>query len=146
MIERLAIILVFSIAAVAAYYALRSLHLRRMQPAAAGSGLPALLYFRSDSCAVCPTQGRIVDQVAAQWGDRLRVERIDAERDPAAAERFSVFTLPTTILVDGDGRVRQINYGLADARKLGRQLSSLPEIKMDLPPASALSSNSTQSA
>lgn len=125
MIERVVLILALSIAAFAAFYALRSLHIRRMQPAAAGAGLPSLLYFRSDTCAVCPTQGRIVDQVAAQWDGRLRVERIDAERDRAAAERYSVFTLPTTILIDGDGRVRQINYGLADARKLGRQAAEL---------------------
>jgi thiol-disulfide isomerase/thioredoxin len=126
MIERLAIFLLLGSVAVIAYYVLRALHVRRMQPAA-GAGRPALLYFRSDSCAVCPAQGRVVDQLAAQWDGRLRVERVDAERDPATAARFSVFTLPTTVLVDGDGWVRQVNYGLADVRKLGRQVAALVE-------------------
>jgi thiol-disulfide isomerase/thioredoxin len=122
MIERVILVLALSAATVAAYYALRSLYLRRMPPAVEGAGTPALLYFRSDSCAACPAQGRIIDQLAAQWPGRLRVERVDAERDPEMAARYSVFTLPTTVLIDGDGRVRHVNYGLADANKLGRQL------------------------
>ena len=65
-----------------------------------------------------------VDQIAAQWGGRLRVDAIDAEGNPETAARYSVFYLPTTILVDNDGRVRQVNYGFADANKLDRQIRS----------------------
>lgn len=123
MIERLALVLVLAAAAVAAYYALRLLHMRRMRPVVAVNR-PTLLYFCSDTCAVCPSQGRYVDQLMAQGHD-LMVERIDAERDPATAARYRVFSLPTTILVDTAGRVRHVNYGLTDARKLGRQLATL---------------------
>jgi len=124
MIERLALVLLLSLAAVALYHGLRALHLRRMS-ATGGHTQPSLLYFRSDTCAVCPTQGRIVDSLAAQWDGRLHVERIDAEREPETAARYAVFSLPTTILVDSDGRVRHVNYGLADASKLQRQLSDV---------------------
>ena len=124
MIERLALVLVLTAAAVGAYYLFRQLHMRRMEPAPV-TGRPTLLYFRSDSCAVCPTQGRFVDQLAAQWDGRVAVQRVDAERDPDTAARYRVMTLPTTVLVDADGRVRHVNYGLTDAQKLGRQLASL---------------------
>lgn len=123
MIERLALVFVLAAAAVAAYYVLRLLHMRRMRPVVAVNR-PTLLYFCSDACAVCPTQGRFVDQLMAQGHD-LTVERIDAERDPATAARYRVFSLPTTILVDAAGRVRHVNYGLTDAQKLGRQLATL---------------------
>lgn len=131
MIERLALVVFLTVAAAGAYHALRALHVRRMRPSAAGEGVPALLYFRSDSCAVCPTQGRFVDQLATQWDDRVRVEWVDAERDPETASRYNVFTLPTTIWIDGDGRVRQVNYGLTDAGKLGRQAAELLEQSRD---------------
>ena len=123
MLERLALVLVLAAAGVAAYALFRQLHMRRMEPAAA-VGRPTLLYFRSDSCAVCPTQGRYVDQLAAQWAE-LTIERIDAERDPDTASRYRVFSLPTTVLIDGRGQVQHVNYGLTDAHKLGRQLASL---------------------
>ena len=126
MLERLALVLVLAAAGVAAYALLRQLHLRQMPAVAAVE--PTLLYFRSDSCAVCPTQGRYVDQLAAQWAD-LTIERIDAERDPETAARYRVFSLPTTVLIDGRGQVRHVNYGLTDAHKLGRQLAQLQEEK-----------------
>lgn len=141
MIERLALVLLLIVATVIFYYAMRAVHIRRIQPAA-GNGLPSLLYFSSDNCTVCPTQARIVDQVAAQWDGRLHIERIDAEREPDTAARYRVLTLPTTILIDGDGRVRQINYGLADAHKLGRQLLTLLVAE---PETQAFPSTSSQS-
>ncbi len=129
-IERLAIVLLLGLAAVVAFRLLRSAHLRSVRPSLPGESRPALLYFYSESCAVCPTQSRIIEQVAVGWDGRLRVETIDAQRDPDTAARYGVFSLPTTLLVGGDGRVRQINYGLADATKLGRQLSALFESEL----------------
>ena len=125
MLERIALVLVLVVVAVVAYALLRRLHMRRMQVAVAVAR-PALLYFRADSCAVCPAQGRYVDEVARQWAD-LTIERIDAERDPETAARYRVFSLPTTVLIDGRGQVRHVNYGLTDAHKLGRQLAQLAD-------------------
>lgn len=144
MIERLALLLLAGLLGVVVFYALRVAHMRRMRTSAE-SGLPSLLYFRGDSCAVCPAQGRFVDQLAAQWDGRLHVERIDAERDADAALRYRVFTLPTTVLVDGNGKVHHVNYGLTDAQKLERQLSALLARNPERP-ASIVGNPSIQSA
>ena len=50
---------------------------------------------------------------------------MDADVDQAKAERYGVFTLPTTLIVDPMGTVRHVNYGLADTRKLASQLRTL---------------------
>ena len=126
MIERLALLLALGLAAAGAYHLLRQLHVRRMV-AAPAAGRPALLYFHADHCPACPAQGRYVDQTAAQWGERLLVQRIDAAADPETAARYRVFTLPTTVLVDGGGQVCAVNYGLTDAHKLGRQVAGMVE-------------------
>lgn len=126
MVERLLIVAALAAVVTIAYYVFRAYHVRSMETGSARTtGHPTLLYFRADSCAVCPTQGRIVDQLVEQWEGRLHVERIDAEREPDTAARYRVFSLPTTILLDADGHVRQVNYGLADLPKLNRQLASL---------------------
>ncbi len=125
MIERLALVSVLATAGVTVFYLLRMAHIRRMSPTAAVTGVPTLLYFRSDTCAVCPTQSRFIEQVVGAWDGRLIVEQVDAEAEPEKAGRYQVFTLPTTILIDGHGLVQQVNYGLADERKLTRQLAAL---------------------
>lgn len=131
MVERLALVTLFMVAAVVGFYVLRLAHIRRIDqvrhtaPAAGTTGRPTLLYFRSDTCAVCPTQSRYIDQLAAVWGDRIAIEQVDATTDPDTAGRYQVFTLPTTVVLDGLGRVQQVNYGLADDRKLARQLAGL---------------------
>lgn len=139
MIERLALVLVLALIGYGVFYLFRMSQMRRMSnvhqtaapvmveraPALQGHGTPTLLYFRADSCAVCPTQSRHLDQLASMWDGPLTIEKIDAERDPETAGRYGVISLPTTVLVDPQGQVRQINYGLTDARKLSRQLAAV---------------------
>jgi len=43
---------------------------------------------------------------------RIVVEKVDADVEQAEAERYGVFTLPTTLIVDPQGTVRHINYGI----------------------------------
>jgi len=83
---------------------------------------PTLLYFRSDTCAVCPTQGRYVEEVVKGWNGRLAIQKIDTDTEPETAQRYGVMSLPTTILIDHNGSVQDINYGLTNARKLNKQV------------------------
>ena len=133
MLERLILVILVGAAFVFAFYGLRYWHVRRMRPVHAGATSPTLLYFRGDHCAVCPAQARAIEQFVARQTNDLRIETIDAERDPETAARYNVFTLPTTIWLDGDGRIRHVNYGLTDASKLDRQLTSLIERNVEAP-------------
>ena len=125
MVERLLITLGLAILGVGIFLAFRYFHLRRASRETEAVGKPAILYFRSDACVPCSTQGRFLQQLQAEFGDEIVVEKVDADAEPATAERYGVFTLPTTLIVDPQGMVRHANYGLADTRKLAGQLRSL---------------------
>ena len=125
MLERFLITLGLALLGICAFAAFRYDHLRRASKAAVAIGKPAILYFRSDACAPCSTQGRFLQQLQAEFGDRIVVEKVDADVEQAKAVRYGVFTLPTTLIVDPKGTVRHANYGLADARKLAGQLRTL---------------------
>lgn len=125
MLERLLITVTLALVGVSVFVLFRLYHLRRASQATVALGKPAILYFRSDACAPCVTQGRFLRQLQAELGERIVIEKVDADVEPATAERYGVFTLPTTLIVDPAGTVRQVNYGLADTRKLAGQLRSL---------------------
>jgi thioredoxin-like negative regulator of GroEL len=53
----------------------------------------------------------------------VRVDKVDAIADRALADRFHVYTLPTTVVMSRDGSALHVNYGYAPAPKLERQLA-----------------------
>ena len=96
---------------------------RAIRPAGNGAGKPTLLYFSADYCAPCKfQQSPIVEQVAEQLGDRVRIQRVDVTRRPDLARRYKIFTLPATVVLDAGGAVKHINYGVTDRHRLERQL------------------------
>jgi thiol-disulfide isomerase/thioredoxin len=125
MLERMLITLGLALLGLCVFVAFRRDHLRRASQATVAIGKPAILYFRSDACVPCSTQGRFLQQLQAEFGDRIVVEKVDADVEQAKAERYGVFTLPTTLIVDPKGTVRHANYGLADTRKLASQLRAV---------------------
>ena len=86
---------------------------------AGASTEPYILYFTGDGCTVCKTH----QEPALSRLDGVRIEKIDAIADRVMADRFHVYTLPTTVVMAADGRALHVNYGYAPAPKLERQLS-----------------------
>ncbi len=108
--------------AAAGLEAVRSRRARRLAigDSAGPSVEPYILYFTGDSCTVCRTH----QEPALARLDGVRVDRVDAITDRALAERFHVYTLPTTVVMASDGRAMHVNYGYAPAPKLERQLAA----------------------
>ena len=126
MIERLLITTLLIFIGTSAYATFKRRHVRVLGDLeTAVSKTPTILYFASESCAACPSQARYLEQLVSQWQDKLNVQKIDAEVEPETAVKYGVFTLPTTILIDQQGDVREINYGLTHTQKLTRQVAQL---------------------
>ena len=80
---------------------------------------PYILYFTGDSCTVCKTHQ---EPALARLTD-IRIDKVDAVAERELADRFHVYTLPTTVVIARDGRALHVNYGYAPAPKLERQLA-----------------------
>lgn len=79
---------------------------------------PYILYFTTATCGVCKArQEPALRQLAG-----FRVEQVDAIERRDLADKYRVYTVPTTVVVGADGGTRHVNYGFAPAEKLRRQL------------------------
>ena len=92
---------------------------RAVGTSAAPASEPYILYFTGDGCTVCRTHQ---EPALAKLGP-VRVEKVDAIAERALANRFHVYTLPTTVVMSREGAALHVNYGYAPAPKLERQLA-----------------------
>ena len=85
----------------------------------AGDIEPYILYFTGENCSVCRThQEPALAKLAG-----VRIDKVDAIAERELADRFHVYTLPTTVVMSGEGKSLNVNYGYAPATKLERQLA-----------------------
>ena len=82
---------------------------------------PYILYFTGDGCTVCKTH----QEPALAKLDGVRIDKVDAVAERELAEKFQVYTLPTTIVMAPDGKPIHVNYGYAPAPKLEKQLAEV---------------------
>jgi thiol-disulfide isomerase/thioredoxin len=86
-------------------------------------GKPNLLYFTAQYCAACRfQQAPIIEAIASKFGDSIAVSKFDVTEHPELASRYKVLTLPTTVIVSGQGQVTHINRGVIALEKLETQL------------------------
>ncbi|MBC7871416.1 MAG: thioredoxin family protein [Chitinophagaceae bacterium] len=88
-------------------------------------GVPIILYFTTPTCVPCRLQQTpTLQRLQQELGDALKVIRVDATENPEAADRWRVFSVPTTFVLDGAGHARKVYNGLVDAETLKRELQA----------------------
>jgi len=86
-------------------------------------GVPTILYFTTPTCIPCKTQqSPALQKLQGQLGEGIQIVRVDASEQPEAAQRWCVFSAPTTIVINGLGKTLAVNHGVAEADKLLAQL------------------------
>jgi len=59
---------------------------------------PVLVEFGAEWCHPCRQLDPIIDELAAEWGQRVKVGRLDIDTNVASTMRFGVMGVPTLIL------------------------------------------------
>ena len=88
--------------------------------AAVPTGEAHVLYFSGPNCSICRThQEPALEKLAG-----VSIRKIDAVEERELADRYRVFTVPTTVVVSATGEALHVNYGYTTSRKLLEQLSN----------------------
>ncbi len=134
MIERLVIVAIGALIALAAYAAWRFQQQRKLRalqvitapvhlPATVTGGKPAVLYFTTAECAQCRLQQTpILAQLQAKVD--VAVHKLDAIEQAALAQVYGIMTVPTTVVLDTQLRPVAINHGVTPLQKLQAQISA----------------------
>lgn len=70
---------------------------------------PIMLDFYQASCAPCRALEPRLERVAEHYSGRVRVYRVDIERDLPVAERFGVKSLPTVLILRAGKEVERLD-------------------------------------
>ncbi|OMC24660.1 thioredoxin family protein [Mycobacterium colombiense] len=85
---------------------------------------PTVVHFSAPWCGPCERVRRVVEQVCDDLGDVTHVE-VDLDANPETARRYSVLSLPTTLIFDVDGRQRYRTSGVPSSADLRSALKPL---------------------
>jgi len=63
-----------------------------------GSDKPVLVDFWAEWCGPCKALGPVIDELAGDFADRVKVGKVDTDANKGVSVRFSVSAIPTVIL------------------------------------------------
>lgn len=83
---------------------------------------PVLVDFYADWCGPCQMMAPVLKEVAQEMGDKLKVIKIDVDKNQPIAQRFGLRSIPTLILFQ-NGEIKWQKAGVVTKRELTHVLS-----------------------
>lgn len=74
------------------------------------SDKPVIVDFWAEWCGPCRMVGPVIDQISEEYGDKVKVLKLDVENNPATAMKYGITSIPA-IYVFKDGEVAKQTVG-----------------------------------
>ena len=86
------------------------------------SPVPVIVDFWAPWCKPCDAIEPHLRSLAAEWGERAQLVRVNVDEEPGLSARYDVLSLPTVILF-ADGEPRATVYGAQPRARFERDFT-----------------------
>ena len=83
--------------------------------------IPVLVDFYADWCGPCQMMAPVLKEVADEMGDKVKIIKIDVDKNQPIAQRFGVRSIPTLILFK-NGKILENKAGVMTKRDLTQMI------------------------
>ena len=88
------------------------------------SNQPVLVDFWAEWCGPCKMLAPVLDEIAKEYGDRIKVAKVNVDDNPTLAEHYGIQSIPA-LLYFANGEVRNQTIGVVSKKKIVEHLDEL---------------------